>query len=214
MAKIVFVGAGSHVFSRLLITDILSFPELRESTISLMDIGQEPLDLITAFAKTFVKQNGFNTRVESTMDRRKALEGADFVFVTILVGKPKTLQAYPEITSKYGVEGSHDTIGPSGIFYGLRHVPVILDICHDMEELCPNAWLLSYANPMAIICWAVNDYTRIKSVGLCHSIPHTIVELSNYLGMPKEDLSYWVAGINHMAWFLELKGHGKMFIRY
>ena len=209
MAKIVFIGAGSHAFSRLLVTDILSFPELRDSTITLMDIAEEPLGLITAFTKKLVKQQGFNTVVQSTMDRREALEGANYVFVTIMVGKPRTLQAYPEITSKYGIEGSHDTIGPSGIFYGLRHVPVILDICHDMEELCPDAWLLSYANPMAIICWAVNDYTRIKNVGLCHSIPHTTVELANYFGVPKEEISSWVAGINHMAWFLKLNLRGK-----
>ena len=209
MAKIVFIGAGSHAFSRLLITDILSFPDLRDSTITLMDIAEEPLGLITVFTKKLVKQQGFNTVVQSTMDRRQALEGADYVFVTVMVGKPRTLQAYPEITSKYGIEGSHDTIGPSGIFYGLRHVPVILDICHDMEELCPDAWLLSYANPMAIICWAVNDYTRIKNVGLCHSVPNTSAQLSEYMGVPKEEVSYWVAGINHMAWFLELKWRGR-----
>ncbi|GAG15590.1 unnamed protein product, partial [marine sediment metagenome] len=168
MAKIVLVGAGSHVFSRHLITDILSYPELRDSTITLVDIAKEPLDLITAFARKLVKQNKFNTRIESTTDRREALDGADYVIITIQAGGRRPMQADREVTLKYGVDqGNMDTMGPGGVFYGSRHVPVILDICHDMEELCPDAWLMNYTNPMSIITWAINDYTRIKAVGLC-----------------------------------------------
>ena len=152
MAKIVLIGAGSHVFSKAIISDILSYPELRDSTITLMDIAKEPLDLISAFAKKLIKQHGFNTRIEATTDRRKALEGADYVFVSILVGEPQVGPPGGKIPSRYGVEGSLDTIGPNGVFWGLRHVPVILDICHDIEEICPDAWLLNYTNPMAIIC--------------------------------------------------------------
>ena len=209
MAKIVLIGAGSHVFSRHLITDILSYPELRDCTISLMDIDSEPLELITTFAKKIVKQNGFDTRIQSTTDRREALKGADYVFVTIRVGERDTMQLDRKIITRYGVEGSPDTIGPGGVFYGLRHVPVILDICHDMEELCPNAWLMNYTNPMCIISWAVSDYTCIKNIGLCHSVPHTAATLAGYMGVPTEEVSYWVAGINHMAWFLELKWRGE-----
>ena len=209
MAKIVLIGAGSHTFSRHLITDILTFPELRDSTISLMDIAQEPLDLMTAFARKLVEQNGFNTKIESTTDRRKALAGADYVFVTIRVGKYQSPLAKSP-TAFYGVElGRGDTIGAGGVFYGARHVPVLLDICHDMEELCPNAWLFNYTNPMSIISWAVSDYTRIKNVGLCHSVPNTSAQLATYMGIPYDELSYWVAGINHMAWFLDLKWRGK-----
>jgi alpha-galactosidase len=209
MAKIVLIGAGSHTFSRHLITDILTFPELRDSTISLMDIAQEPLDLMTAFARKLVEQNGFNTKIESTTDRRKALAGADYVFVTIRVGKYQPPLAKSP-TAFYGVElGRGDTIGAGGVFYGARHVPVLLDICHDMEELCPNAWLFNYTNPMSIISWAVSDYTRIKNVGLCHSVPNTSAQLATYMGIPYDELSYWVAGINHMAWFLDLKWRGK-----
>jgi alpha-galactosidase len=210
MAKIALIGAGSHVFSRNLITDIISYPELRDSTIALMDIAQEPLDLITAFAKKIVKQNGYSTKIESTTNRREALQGADYVIITIQVGGLKALFADKEIIDKYGVnEAVADTIGPGGVFYGARNVPVILDICRDMEELCPDAWLLNYSNPMAIITWAINDYTRVKTIGLCHSVPNTANQLAKYLGMPKEEVSYWVAGINHMAWFLELKWRGK-----
>ena len=233
MAKIVFIGAGSHVFSKATISDILSYPELQNSTITLMDIAQEPLDLITSFATTLVKQHGFGTKIESTTNRREALEGADYVFVTIAVGRRTGAQPDVEIPLKYGVDGPRDGVGTGGIFGGLRHVPVLLDICHDMEELCPDAWLLNYTNPMSIITWAVNDYTRIKAVGLCHSVQSTATQLLKYLGVPitpedlpegaddyyrslhnrvyKElkDISYWVAGINHMAWFLEFKWRGE-----
>ena len=211
MAKIVLIGAGSHVFTRHLITDVLSYPKLRDSTtITLMDIEKEPLDLSVAFAKNLVEQHGFKTPIESTTNRREALAGADYVIVTIQVGGYSLMLADREIAAKYGVtEGVGDTIGPGGVFYGSRHIPVILDICHDMEKLCPDAWLINYTNPMAMICWAINDYTHIKNVGLCHSVQHTSEELARYLGVPYDELSYWVAGINHMAWFLELKWRGE-----
>lgn len=210
MAKIVIVGAGSHVFSRNLISDFLSYPELRGSTITLMDIEKERLDLITAFARKLVSQHGFKTKIESTMDRRSALKGADYVIVSIRVGGFEANRLDLEIPAKYGIkQGVGDTIGPGGVFYGLRHIPVLLDICHNMEDLCPDAWLINYTNPMAMICWAMNDYTRIKNVGLCHSVQGTAADLARYLGAPPDEISYWVAGINHMAWFLELKWRGK-----
>ncbi len=210
MAKIVLIGAGSHVFSRHLITDILTYPELRDGTISLMDVSQEPLDLITGFAKKLVLQNGFKTKIQSTTRRREALEGADYVFVTIQVGGSKATWPDRELPRKYGVDQAvGDTTGVGGVFYGARHVPVILDICRDREELCPDAWLLIYTNPMSIICGAVNDYTHIKNAGLCHSVQGTASELAKYLGIPYDELSYWVAGINHMAWFLKLQHHGQ-----
>jgi len=210
MAKIVIIGAGSMVFSRHLITDVVSYPELRNSTITLMDIAQEPLDLIAEFAGRLIKQTGYQTHIESTTDRCKALEGADYVFTTIQVGGARSNQEGKAIAAKYGVnQGVGDTLGPGGVFYGARHVPAILDICRDMEELCPDAWLLNYTNPMAMITWAVNDYTRIKNVGLCHSVPNTSAELARYIGAPYKEISCWVAGINHMAWFLEFKWKGQ-----
>jgi len=210
VAKIIIIGAGSHVFSRHLITDILTYPELRDSTISLMDISQENLDPVAAFAKKLVQQQGFKTKIEATTSRREALAGANYVFVTISVGGPKWTHADSKIAAKYGVnEGVGDTLGPGGVFYAARHVPPILEICRDMEKICPDAWLMNYTNPMAIISWAVSDYTKIKNVGLCHSVQGTSAELARYLGIPKEELSYWVAGINHMAWFLKLRWHGQ-----
>ena len=209
MSKIVLIGAGSHVFSRHLITDILTYPELRENTITLMDINKEPLDFITAFAEKIVRQHGFGTKIESTTNRQKALEGADYVFITIRVGDRNNSPDDRKIITKYGVEGSPDTVGAGGIFYVLRNGQVILDICRDMEQLCPDAWLMNYTNPMSIISWAVSDYTRIKNVGLCHSVPNTTAQLAKYMDVPYNEVSCWVAGINHMAWFLELKWKGR-----
>ncbi len=206
MAKIVIIGAGSHVFSRRLITDFLSHPELRDGTITLMDIDRERLHLITTFARRLVNQRGFKTIVVPTEDRRSALEDADYVVVSIRVGGLEANRLDLEIPAKYGIkQGIGDTIGPGGVFYGLRHIPVLLDICRDIEELCPDAWLINYTNPMAMICWALNDHTRVKNVGLCHSVQGTAAELARYLGAALDEVSYWVAGINHMAWFLELK---------
>ena len=209
MAKIVIIGAGSHVFASRFITDIIYYPELRDSTITLMDISAEPLELTAAFANRIVAQNKFQTKIESTTDRRKAVDGADYVFITLNAGY-KWKEADRAVALKYGVDqGDTATMGPCGVFNGARHVPAVLDICRDMEELCPDAWLMNYTNPMAMISWAVSDYSRTKNVGLCHSVPNTARTLARYMGIPFEELSYLVAGINHFAWFLELKRHGK-----
>jgi alpha-galactosidase len=211
MAKIVLIGAGSHFFARNIITDILSYPELQDSTITLVGhVHKEPVDLVAAFSKKMVKEQGFGAKIEATMDYRVALKGADYVLVAIKVGGAAATQADRKITMKYGVnESAGDTLGPLGVFFGLRNVPVILDICRNMEELCPKAMLINYTNPLAIIGWAVSDYTQIKNVGICNGVLGTAGDLAKYLGIPKEELNYWIGGINHMAWFLELKHHGK-----
>jgi len=210
MVKIAIIGAGSHVFSKNLITDFLSYPELRNSTITLMDIDKERLDVVAAFTKTLTRQHGFQAKVESTTDRREALKDANYVIVSVRVGGFKANRLDLEIPAKFGVKQAvGDTIGPGGVFYGLRHIPVLLDICHDMEGLCPEAWLINYTNPMAVLCWAMYDHSHIKNVGLCHSVQGTAAELARYLGASIDEISYWVAGINHMAWFLELRWRGR-----
>ena len=210
MAKIVLIGAGSHVFSHRLITDVLSLPELRDGTISLMDIAKEPLDLTAAFARNLVKQNKFKTKIEATTDRREALDGADYIFAAIMVGGGRLGQIDREITLKHGLDsGDISTQGPCAIMASIRHIPIMLDICRDMAELCPDAWFLNYTDPMPPICWAINDYTPIKHVGLCHSVINTSGEMAKYIGAPYDEISYLVAGINHMAWFLEFKWRGK-----
>jgi alpha-galactosidase len=211
MAKIVLIGAGSHFFSRNIITDILSHPELRDSTITLVGhVHKEPVDLVTAFANKLVSQHGFKTKIESGMNRREALKGADYVLVAVRVGGGAAGQADKAVTNKYKVdESAGDTIGPLGVFFGLRNLPVILDICREMEEICPHALLINYTNPLAILGWAVSDYTKIKNVGICNGAQGTAETLAKYMGIPKDEMSFWIGGINHMAWFLDIrwKGH-------
>jgi alpha-galactosidase len=210
LVKIVMIGAGSHVFTAKLLGDFLSWPELRDGTISLVDIDEERLELISAYTRRLVDQNGFETKIEATSDRRKALEGADYVTLSIRVGGLDANRLDIGIPAKYGIyQGIGDTVGPGGVFYGLRHIPVILEICRDIEEVCPNALLFNYTNPMAMITWAVNDHTRVRNIGLCHSVQSTSKELAAYLGAPLEEITYRVAGINHMAWFLELEWNGE-----
>jgi alpha-galactosidase len=137
-----------------------------------------------------VREQGLNTKIESTMDRREALQGADYVLAAIKAGGAAATQGDREITNKYGVnESAGDTLGPLGVFFGLRNVPVILDICRDMAELCPEAMLINYTNPLAIIGWAVSDYTTIKNVGICNGVSGTAGDLAKYLGIPKDELS-------------------------
>ena len=206
MPKITLIGAGSLVFSCQLIWDILSFPELSDSTISLMDIDEKRLNLITQLAQKMVKDKGGKAKIEASLDRRKALKDADYVIVTLEVGGLDAYLNDIKIPDKYGInQNVGDTIGPGGVFRALRTVPVMVDICKDMEKLCPDAYLLNYTNPMAINCWAMNKVSKINKVGLCHSVQGTARQLASYMQIPYEELSYWVAGINHMAWFLELK---------
>jgi len=206
LPKITIIGAGSLVFTRRLVWDILSFPELSESKICLMDIDEERLDLIARLAQKMVKDKEWGAKIEATSNRQEALSGADYVICTIEVGGLDAYLSDIQIPDKYGInQNVGDTIGPGGVFRALRTVPVLLDICRDMEKICPDAYLLNYTNPMAINCWAMNRVSKIKKVGLCHSVQGTARQLASYMQIPYEELSYWVAGINHMAWFLELK---------
>jgi len=207
MTKIAFIGAGSTVFAKNLIGDILSFPELANSTISLMDIDQKRLQTSERVAHKINEVLGTNATIEATTDRRAALDGADYVICMIQVGgyKPATVIDF-EIPKKYGLRQTiADTLGIGGIMRALRTIPVLLDIAHDMEELCPEALFINYVNPMAMNQWALSRASRIKTVGLCHSVPYTAYELSRDIGVPVEDIIYLVAGINHMAFFLKFE---------
>ncbi|MEM2849262.1 MAG: alpha-glucosidase/alpha-galactosidase, partial [Candidatus Bathyarchaeia archaeon] len=206
MAKIVFFGSVSVVFASRLLTDIVYHQELRDSTISLMDIDAERLELITQFARTLASKYAPNMKIESTLNRREALKDADYVIIMIQVGGLEAFEHDIYVPLKYGVNQEvGDTLGPGGVFRGLRTIPVLLDICYDMENLCPDALLINYANPMAINCWAMNRATKIKNVGLCHSVQGTAMQLAEYIDIPYGDVYYWVAGINHQAFFLEFK---------
>jgi alpha-galactosidase len=211
MAKIVIIGAGSFVFARGLITDLVLYPQpgLGDSTLALMDIDKDRLDLMTAFARKIVEQNKSTIKVEFSTNRKEVLEGADYVIVSIRAGDWEPVMKNQEVSMKRGVESSPDAMGTGGVFGGLRQVQAILEICRDMEKLCPDALLLNYCNPMAIICWAVNDYTKIKCVGLCPNPMNLAEYLAQYIGAPFEEITYWVAGINHFSWYLQFNWRGK-----
>jgi alpha-galactosidase len=212
LPKIVIIGAGSW-FCQRLIVDIMSYPELRESAFALVDINSEHLELATMYARRVVELHGTGASIVSDTDRRAVLEGADFVIVSIAVGGPAysgpAYHAEKMIPKKYGVDQSvADTLGPGGIFRSLRCAPELVAIAKDMEVLCPDALMINYTNPMATLCWAIDKATSIKTVGLCHSVQGTSKQLADYIGAPYEEIAYWVAGINHMAWFLEFKRNG------
>jgi alpha-galactosidase len=212
MAKIAFVGAGSAVFTRNLVGDLLGFPALRDSTtLALMDIDPERLRTAEVVAGRLVAEHGAGAKVEATLNRRAALDGADYVVTSIQVGgiRPATLVDF-EVPKRFGLRQTiADTLGVGGIMRGLRTIPVLLDVCRDMEELCPDALLLQYVNPMAMLCWAVAETSPIRTVGLCHSVQHTVAELAGDLGIPAEEIHYHAAGINHVAFFLRLERAGE-----
>ena len=207
MARIVFIGAGSTVFARNLMGDILSFPELSSSTIVLHDINEERLRTSEIVGHKIIETLGVQATIEATTDRRAALAGANYVITMFQVGgyKPSTVIDF-EIPKKYGLEQTiADTLGVGGIMRGLRTIPVILDICRDMEELCPYALLLNYVNPMSMLCWAISRSSTIKTIGLCHSVQHTAHQLADDLGIDADTVEFRCAGINHMAFYLDFQ---------
>ena len=208
MTKISLIGAGSVVFARRLLQDIVCVPELSDSTVSLIDTDSERLGLMSQFANKLVRDTGTNINVETTTERREALHGSDYVLTTIRVGD--SYERDIGIPLKYGVDQSvGDTIGPGGVFKALRTAPVLIDICEDIADVAPDANLLNYTNPMAIACWAIAEATDVPTIGLCHSVQHTTADLANYVGVSKERVKGWVAGINHLAWFLRFEVDGQ-----
>ncbi len=210
MTKISFLGAGSTVFAKNLMGDILSFPELANATISLHDIDAERLRTSEIVAHRVAEALGANPTIEATLDRRASLDGADYAISMIQVAgyKPGTVVDF-EIPKKYGLRQTiADTLGIGGIMRGLRTIPVLLDMCRDMEELCPDVTFLQYVNPMAMNCWAISRATTIKTVGLCHSVQGTAEQLARDIGIPIDEINYRCAGINHMAFYLKFERDG------
>ena len=207
MPKIAFIGAGSTVFAKNLLGDILSFPELSSATISLHDIDEERLRTSEVVARRVAATLEARPAIEATADRRRALDGADYVIAMFQIGgyRPSTVIDF-EIPKRYGLRQTiADTLGIGGIMRGLRTIPVLLDVCRDMEELCPDAHLLNYVNPMAMNCWALSRATPIRTIGLCHSVQGTAEQLARDIGVPVADINYLCAGINHMAFYLRFE---------
>ncbi len=210
MKKIAFIGAGSFEFTRGLVRDILAFPALRDCHISLMDIDAERLDASRKGVMKIVEAGRYPATVTATRDRAESLEGADGVLITILSGGVNVWRHDIEIPKKYGVDlNVGDTRGPSGIFRALRTIPVMLGILADIERLCPAAIVLNYTNPMAMLCRAMQDKTRVSVTGLCHSVQGTAGMLARWIGAPMKEVTYLCAGINHQAWYLEYRWNGE-----
>ena len=211
MPKITLIGAGSTVFAKRLMVDILSFPELSNVTLSLHDIDERRLSTSERVARNIADALEVNPTIEASTDRKKALEGSDYAICMIQVGgyKPCTVTDF-EIPKKYGLRQTiADTLGIGGIMRGLRTIPVMLEICEDMEEVCPQVMFMNYANPMAMISWALNTATRINNIGLCHSVQGTAEELAKDIKIPLDDINYLCAGINHMAFYLKFERNGE-----
>ena len=210
MAKIAMIGAGSLVFCKTLMSDFLSTPALKGSEYCLMALTHKRLDKMHDFVGRMIRDNKVDAKVTATTDRREALKGADYVVVMIQAGGVNEFAQDYEIPMKYGVDQCiGDTMGPGGVFRALRHIPALLDIAKDMQELCPNAILFNYANPMAMCCWALGKVPGLQFVGLCHGVQTTMDLIASYVDVKKEEIDFVAAGINHMAWFLKLEKDGK-----
>ena len=210
MAKIALLGAGSIIFCKTLMSDIMATPGLEDTHFALMNPTEPKLRKMEAFANEIIRENNLSAKVTATTDRRKALEGADYVVIMIQIGGVDAFQMDYEIPLRYGVDQCiADSMGPGGIMRAVRTIPVLLDIARDIKELCPNALVLNYANPMAANCWALGTVPDLQFVGLCHGVQTTMDLIAGYVNEPKDSIDYICAGINHMAWFLKLEKDGK-----
>jgi alpha-galactosidase len=211
MAKVTFIGAGSVEFSRNILADLCTLPGLPELTVTLHDINPERLATAEAMAHYTKDKTNARVNIEATADRKAALYGADYAINEIAVGGYDATLADFQIPAKYGVRQTiADTIGIGGIFRGLRTIPVMCAIGNDMAELCPNAWLLTYSNPMAMLPWAVYEGTPFKNVvGLCHSVRDTHAFLAETVGVAAEEVDFFTAGFNHQAFVLKFEKNGE-----
>ncbi|MEN6426717.1 MAG: alpha-galactosidase [Phycisphaerales bacterium] len=204
--KIAMIGAGSLIFCKTLTMDILATEALQDVEICLMNRTKPKLDKMEAFVKEVIKANKLPAKVTATLDRRKALDGAKYVINMIQIGGVDAFRMDYEIPLKYGVDQCiADSIGPGGVFRALRTIPALAEMSWDMNELCPDAILLNYANPMGANCSALGRVAKVQFIGLCHGVQTTLDLISRYVDVPKDQVDFVCAGINHMAWFLSLR---------
>ncbi|MGR5154294.1 alpha-galactosidase [Photobacterium swingsii] len=230
MAQITIIGAGSVMFTRQICSALLSYPALAGSTITLMDIQPEVLKRSGQVVAKMIEQANLPVTVKMTTNQRDALQGADFVINAIQVGGLEPWRLDVDIPAKYGViQEVGDTMGPGGIFRALRHIPPMLSILKDMEQTCPNAIFVNYANPLAPLTWAAKEFSKITTVGLCYGVRYTVAQLAGYLGegpwvdhpstperwqklmyhQVPEHIDYEFAGINHMTWITKMQANGE-----
>jgi alpha-galactosidase len=211
MSQIALVGAGSVEFTRILLADLAEFEELRDCAIVLHDIDEERLETAEQIARYITRATGAAFQIRSHLDRRAALDGADFVVNEIQVGGLSATLHDFEIPKKYGLRQTiGDTIGIGGIFRGLRTIPVLIAIADDMAEVCPDAMLMNYANPMAMLPWSVWEGSSFQNVvGLCHSVQNTHEQLAQIVNAPMREIEFLTAGVNHQAFVLRFERDGE-----
>ncbi len=208
MTKITIIGAGSMVFCKTLIADVLN-SAVRNVEFCLMDLNERKLEWSRQYAERLIRANALSAKVTATTNRRDALKDADYVILTFHIGGLQTIQLDYEIPMKHGVDQCiGDTLAPGGIFRALRVIPVILEIAREVEELCPQAIVLNYVNPMSMVGWALGT-TNVEFVGLCHGVQVSLDLVASYTSVPKNEIAFVSAGINHMAWFLRLEHNGR-----
>lgn len=210
MKKFAFIGGGSFGFTRKLVKDILTFPAFADAEIALMDIDEERLAYIKEACEKIVRAGNYPAKVTATTDRVEALKGADGVLCTVLAGDVEVWKYDITIPKKYGVDiNVGDTRGPAGIFRALRTIPLMLDICADIEKYCPDALFLNYTNPMAMLCRAMQEkFPNLKINGLCHSVQGTAEMLAKWCDVDPKEVDFTCAGVNHQAFYLDLKHNG------
>ena len=208
--KFAFIGAGSLEFTTSLARDILTYESFYNAEFMLMDIHEGRLEYARKAVEKLIRASGHNATVKTTTNRKEALEGADGVLITILQGGVDVWRHDIEIPMKFGVDICvGDTRGPAGIFRFLRTAPVMLDIIRDAEQVCPNAIILNYTNPMGMLCSYMQKQSRMNITGLCHSVQSTTHMLAGWIGAPLNELTYKCSGVNHQAFYLDIKWNGK-----
>ncbi|XID93993.1 alpha-glucosidase/alpha-galactosidase [Paenibacillaceae bacterium WGS1546] len=209
--KIAFIGAGSISFTRSLLRDLVSVPEFHRIEVAFTDINERNLEMVAQLCQRDIRENGLSIEITATTDRREALRGAKYVICTIRVGGLEAFATDVDIPLQYGVDQCvGDTLCAGGIMYGQRGIAAMLDICREIREVAEeDALLLNYANPMAMLTWACNQYGGVRTVGLCHGVQHGHHQIAEVYGLKKEDVDIVCAGINHQTWYIQARHQGR-----